>query len=545
MTFFDANAFIGRWPGELLAYNDVDGLLSSMRCLKIDRALVSHTIAWQNSPALGNHLLMEAISNHDELDPCWVVAPGPQVDELGGIHALYEQMVQNGVRAVRLCPRDHMFSLNERMSGELLSELNRHRFLIIIDIDQLLTQSGLYDYNAGSLEILNWLCSNYPDLSILITRVGYRVFQILFPLMQTYPNLYLDMSFFASHQGVEMVTRELGAKRIIFGTGQPLVDPGGAMLRLAGACISEEEIKMIAGSNLEGLLNRVILDYISTDHAAPVLHSPDRFPERGLDILPSGIEITDAHVHMGPDHKFYIPDNDAQGMLRVMDHLHISQSCVSSHLAISGDWYTGNRQTAQAVKTYPDRFIGYAVVSPNEPELAKEELKRAFDEWGFRGIKLVPDTHLHPIGSEGYRPAFEFAAEHHCLVLVHTYHGSRFDDPQLFGSVAERYPEVPILMVHSGALSAGFEGAIHLVNEHPNLYLDISGSFITGKWIRRMVVEAGADRVLFSSDQPFIDPRYSLGRLLYANLSEEELALVIGGNIRRLLTSPVISGELN
>ncbi len=61
-------------------------------------------------------------------------------------------------------------------------------------------------------------------------------------------------------------------------------------------------------------------------------------------------------------------------------------------------------------------------------------------------------------------------------------------------------------MVHTGALPAAFEGAIRLAKEHANLYLDISGSFITGVWIRRMVAELGAERVIFSSDQPFIDP---------------------------------------
>ncbi len=540
MACFDANALIGRWPGEVLAYHDVDGLLSSMRSLGISRALVSHTIAWQNSPTLGNRLLMEAITGHAELEPCWVVTPGLLLAEQGGAGALCEQMAQNGVRAVRLFPRDHMVSLNEWMAGELLAELDRRHYLVLIDLDQILTQSGLYDYNASSLDVLDWLCSRYSGLSILITRVGYRAFQILFPLLQAYPNLYIDLSFFATHQGVEMVVEKLGAGRIVFGTGQPLVDAGGALLRLTGAGISEEDMQKIAWGTLEKLLRGVQLDPRSR-RTLPLIQLSTPLPASGLDLLPQGIEITDAHVHMGPYHKFYIPENTAQGMLRVMDHLHISQSCVSSHLAISGDWYTGNRQTAQAVAAHPERFIGHVVVSPNEPELAKEELQRAFDEWGFRGIKLVPDTHLQPIGSQGYRPVFEFAAQRRCLVLVHTYHGSRFDDPQLFGEVAQRYPEVPILMVHSGALTASFEGAIRLAQEHANLYLDISGSFITGYWIRRMVAEAGAERVIYSSDQPFIDPRYSLGRLLYANLSIEELVLVIGGNIRRLLSYPVAS----
>ncbi|GAP15812.1 predicted metal-dependent hydrolase of the TIM-barrel fold [Longilinea arvoryzae] len=535
MTYFDACAFIGRWPGEKLAFDSVDGLLSNMRRLEIDRALVTHTLAWQNSPALGNRLLMEAISGHPELEPCWVVTPGLQVEDLGGEVAFCEQMAQNGVRAVRLYPREHVFSLNDGPTEKLLSELDRRNYLVVIDLDQIFTQSGLYDYSAASLDVLDTLCRTYPQLSILLTRVGYRAFHILMPMMQTNPNLFLDLSFFATHQGVEAVTERLGENRLLFGTGQPFVDAGGAMLRLVKAGIPQEAIRRIASKNLEQLLDRVKVAPLPGMHKEASVQIITQSADLSTERIPQDIEITDAHVHMGPYHKFYIPQNSAEDMLRVMDHLSIARSCISSHLAISGDWYTGNRLTAQAVQQYPDRFIGYVVVSPNEPELAEDEMRRAFDEWGFKGIKLVPDTHLQPIGGPGYQPVFEFASKRDAFVLVHTYHSSHFDDPQLFGEVAGRYPDVPILMVHSGALPAGFNGAIDLVKKHPNLYLDISGSFITGEWIRRMVLMAGADRVLYSSDQPFIDPRYSLGRLLFAGLSKQDLSLVLGGNIRRLL----------
>lgn len=529
---FDANAYIGRWPGERLAYHRVDDLLSYMTRLGIDRALVSHTIAWQNSPKLGNEMLQEAIAGHPELEPCWVVTPGLQIADEGGVIAFCDQLIEKGVRAVRLFPKDHVYSLNQSTAIELLSELNRRRFLILIDLDQIFTQSGLYDYSASSLDVLDFLCGLFPDLTILLTKAGYRAFQILFPLMQKHLNLYLDLSFFATHQGVETVVDKFGADRILFGTGQPLIDPGGAALRLRCADISVKDYQKIACANLISLLDRVE----QKPFTLQVETIPSTQSANPLELLPKDIEITDAHVHMGPYHKFYIPQNSAEDMLRVMDLLHISQSCVASHLAITADWYAGNRLTAKAVKGHRDRFIGYVVVSPNEPELARAEMKLAFDEWGFKGVKLVPDTHLQPIGSEGYRPVFEFASQRHCPVLVHTYHGSRFDDPQLFGEVACNYPEVPIVMVHSGALPAAFPEAIRLAKKYPNLYLDISGSFITGYWIYRMVKDLGADRVLFSSDQPFIDPRYGLGRLLYSGLSVNELKMVLGMNIRRLLT---------
>lgn len=537
MKLFDANVYIGRWPNERLAHHSADELCASMHSLSIARALVTHTAAWQNSPAIGNQMLMEAIAGHPQLEPCWVATPGLCTADEGGAVAFCDKMAQQGVRAVRLYPRDHVYSLTDRMSVELLTELNRHRFLILLDLDQIFTQSGLYDYSAGSLEVLNVLCRNYPDASILLTKVGYRAFHILFPLMQVFPNLYLDLSFLATHQGVETIVNELGAHRLVFGTGQPLVDAGGALLRLKSTDIPEESLQKISSSNLERLLSRVQIPLLPRQQSLSISPAEDHQPLGLQDIFPAGVEITDAHVHMGPYHKFYVPQNSAEEMLRVMDRLHIAQSCVSSHLAITGDWHAGNRLTAGAVSTHPERFIGHAVISPNEPELIEDELKRAFDDWGFKAIKLVPDTHAQPIHCEGYRPAFEFAARRRCPVLVHTYHGSSFDDPQLFGAVAARYPAVPIVMVHTGALPAAFEGAIRLAKEHANLYLDISGSFITGVWIRRMVAELGAERVIFSSDQPFIDPCYSLGRLLYAGLSNDALALVVGGNIRRLLNT--------
>jgi predicted TIM-barrel fold metal-dependent hydrolase len=531
MTYFDACAFIGRWPGEKLAFHEIEGLLASMQRMKIERALVTHTVAWQNSPAMGNRLLMEAIAPHAELAPCWVITPGLAVDEQGGEGSLCDRMAREGVRAVRLYPRDHVYSLLDRSSARLLSELNRRNYLVILDLDQVFTQSGLYDYNAASLSALDEICQTYTQLSVLVTRVGYRAFHNLFELMRTNPNLYLDLSFLATHQGVETIVERLGADRLVFGTGQPFVDAGGALLRLTEAGIQPEAKRQIASSNLERLLARVKAPAPATLRNVA---QPAPVQETGS-FIPQDVEITDAHVHMGPYHKFFVPQNTADDMLRVMDRLSISRSCVSSHMAITGDWALGNRLTAQAVKDHPDRFVGQVVVSPNEPELIEDELKRAFEEWGFRGIKLVPDTHLQPIGSEGYRPVFEYAQKHHRFVLVHTYHSSHYDDPQLFGALAERYPDVPIMMVHSGAMPAGFPGAIRLAQQHSNLYLDISGSFITGAWIHRMVKEAGAERVIYSSDQPFIDPRYSLGRLVFAGLSKDELSLVIGGNIRRLL----------
>lgn len=51
-----------------------------------------------------------------------------------------------------------------------------------------------------------------------------------------------------------------------------------------------------------------------------------------------------------------------------------------------------------------------------------------------------------------------------------------------------------------------------------------------------MVTALGADRVLYGSDFPFIDLRYSIGRVVFAELELEDRLAVLGGSMRRLLT---------
>jgi predicted TIM-barrel fold metal-dependent hydrolase len=263
----------------------------------------------------------------------------------------------------------------------------------------------------------------------------------------------------------------------------------------------------------------------------------------GRDLRAAGIDIIDAHGHLGPYRNFDIPDSGSDGLLRVMDRCGIAITCISAHMALGPDWIAGNRLTAAAAAAHPERLIGQAVASPHEPELIPAELARAFDDLGLRALKLHPDLASYPITGEGYKPAWQFAAERRCLVLVHTFHGSRFCDPPAFGDLARRYPQVPILLVHSGAQPAAFPGAMAVARDYPNVYLDLSGSFMTGWWITRLVRELGAERVIFSSDIPFIDLRYGLGRVLFAELTPAEKALVLGGNIRRLLRLATASGR--
>lgn len=247
----------------------------------------------------------------------------------------------------------------------------------------------------------------------------------------------------------------------------------------------------------------------------------------------ANLTIVDSHCHLGPYNGFFIPEPDADTMLRVMDRCGVGFFCFASHLAIGPDAAAGNDATAAIVRRWPDRCLGYLAVNPHQQPAA--EIARWAGDPAMLGLKLHPDLHEYPVSGEKYRPAWEFANETGRYVLVHTFAGSPNNDPEHLRSIAAAYPRVPIILGHSGATDRGFERAIAVARDRPNVYLELCGSWMTGAWIARLVAAVGAERVLYGSDCPFIDMRYALGRVVFAPLTNEQRALVLGRNMLRLI----------
>ena len=98
------------------------------------------------------------------------------------------------------------------------------------------------------------MCRQYPNLPVVITSIGYRENRTLYPLFQSFKHLYVDLSWYSVHQGIEALSRRFGVGHLLFGTRMPLFAPGPALTALAYADISEEEKAQIAGETLRTLL---------------------------------------------------------------------------------------------------------------------------------------------------------------------------------------------------------------------------------------------------------------------------------------------------
>ncbi len=247
-------------------------------------------------------------------------------------------------------------------------------------------------------------------------------------------------------------------------------------------------------------------------------------------------QIIDAHGHLGRWMAFAITDGSARGLIDVMDRCGVATSCVSHLLAVGPDARAGNALLLKELELHPGRLLGYAVFNPHDPE-APARLPDLLDVPGVIGVKLHPEFHQLTLDHPAYAPAFDIAAERGRTVLSHCEHahGGAWSAPFRFATVAPRYPELPILMGHSGLWPRGFAHAADAAARCPNLVLETCGSKMTARHLARLVAEVGAERIAFGSDAVFLDLRVCLGRVLLADISEADRAQILHGTMDRLI----------
>ncbi|MCL2527543.1 MAG: amidohydrolase family protein [Defluviitaleaceae bacterium] len=246
----------------------------------------------------------------------------------------------------------------------------------------------------------------------------------------------------------------------------------------------------------------------------------------------TGLEVIDAHAHIGNVNIFNNPRNMAEDMIANMDALGVASACISALAAIQGDYKRGNDITIDAVTRYPGRFHGFVVINPSYTDDIVHELERCLKVDDMRGIKIHPAGHGFMPDHKYYNAVYETADKYSLPVLIHTW-GSM--DVAAVGNIAPRYPNANLIMGHSGADSRGMEAAIDLVNKYDNVYGDLAISLAYEGNVEWFVKEIGAEKVLYGTDMPFFSPSPNLGRVAMADISDAEKKNVLGLNIKKLL----------
>jgi len=240
--------------------------------------------------------------------------------------------------------------------------------------------------------------------------------------------------------------------------------------------------------------------------------------------------IIDGHVHIGTADYFHM-SADAEALIRYADAVAFDRIFVTELNALFYNMREGNDALGRDLARHPDRLIGYvSVPTPRLGERAVEEIRRGYEKYGMRGVKIY--SHPEAKITEPYTyPLLEVAAELKMPILAHT-------TPEECDHLMTHVPEAWLVMAHMGGHPYAFgdwHKAVAAAKKHPNLILDTASSVIDNGMLEFAVAEVGAERIVFGTDMPLLDPFCQMAKVTGAELSDEAKALILGGNHARML----------
>jgi uncharacterized protein len=195
--------------------------------------------------------------------------------------------------------------------------------------------------------------------------------------------------------------------------------------------------------------------------------------------------------------------------------------------AFHSDYGRANRQVGRIVTDQPDRFYGFAFIHPvNDRGRVMTLIREAVEKLGFVGIKV----HRHD--ARITREICEAARAYQLPVLYDV-----MGEVSTCELLAQEYPGVNFIIPHLGSFSDDWRAQhafIDYLVRHPNIYTDTSG-------VRRFdllveaVSRAGAQKVLFGSDGPWLHPGIELVKVRALKLPPASERLVLGGTFLKLI----------
>jgi len=260
------------------------------------------------------------------------------------------------------------------------------------------------------------------------------------------------------------------------------------------------------------------------------LELSDRFEAELHEEIPAGVDVFDAHVHLGDD-----IDGMAgryEELLALMDQHGMSRCfmfCLDEPDRHPG-FRAGNDRTLAFGARSEGRMIPFVRLDLGEGPI--EEAKRCLD-LGARGIKLHPRAQKFLLNDTRLAPVFELAAERRVPILIH---GGRGLPPiaDNLERLIDAYPEAQLIIAHAGI--ADLTGLAGHFAGRAGVFFDTSvWSPIDLLSFFRLVPP---EQVLYASDYPYgqqpASLLISLRTARLAGMNEAQIAGMLSGNANRI-----------
>jgi aminocarboxymuconate-semialdehyde decarboxylase len=313
---------------------------------------------------------------------------------------------------------------------------------------------------------------------------------------------------------------------------------------------------------------------------------------RRREVLVSGkrVKTIDVHAHVAVPEAMALMGMKVapqslvmrEDRIRAMDEQGIDMAALS----INPYWYKAERDLAQALiklqneklaelcASRPERFVAFASVALQHPDLAAQQLEEGVKKLGLRGAAIGGSVFGEELSDPKFHPFWAKAEELGCLVFIHP-RGIEDLDKRLKGSgglanvignpiettialshlifegTLDRFPGLKICAAHGGGYLPSYAarsdaGCVTFPDRCPKplkkkpteylrqLYYD--SIVFTPEALRHLAAEVGTGQIVMGTDYPFPWTSTSVDHILATpGLSDAERAAMLGGTAARLL----------
>jgi aminocarboxymuconate-semialdehyde decarboxylase len=257
-------------------------------------------------------------------------------------------------------------------------------------------------------------------------------------------------------------------------------------------------------------------------------------------------------------------------------------------LSINPTWYETDRDVASRViqvqneklaelcGKYPDRFVAFASVALQFPDLAAQQLEEGVKKYNLRGAAIGGHVNGDELSASKFDPFWKKAEELGVPVFMHPQgipemnkrlqgngglsnvignplETTIFLSHLIFDGTLDRFPGLKICAAHAGGYLPSYSGRFDYgcvrfpegcksARKKPSEYLRqlyFDSMVFTPEGLRHLVAECGASQIMIGTDYPFPWSTTTVDHVLNTPaLSDADKRMILGENAARLLKIP-------
>jgi len=274
------------------------------------------------------------------------------------------------------------------------------------------------------------------------------------------------------------------------------------------------------------------------------------------------------------------------GRLRQMDEQGIDVEALS----INPTWYATSREVAQKLiqfqneqlaefcRAHSDRFVAFATVALQHPDLAVQQLEDGVRRLGLRGGSVGATINGEELSSPRFDPFWGKAEALNVPIFIHPQGvpelrtrlqgnglltnviGNPLETTialshLIFEGTLDRFPRLKLCAAHGGGYLPSYadrsdhgcvtfpDQCTRTLKKHPTEYLKqiyVDSLVFTSEALRHLIAQVGVGQIVMGTDYPFPWTTTAVDHVLsMPGVSDAEKVAILGGNAATLLNIPL------